>query len=193
MTVKQIPECHTLLTGKHTLAGVYGRVSPCYVNHLLCSKTALLYQAEHSDRVGGLTASPAQNFWSNQIRYRKPGLSRNTTDSCYFPNKVHLRLLGEEIMGTSWSGRWDGKTLLMVAPGFLLTCIHPQLLKQSHWFWISWNCRNVAKMNQETAYLPWCDHKPKNLVIPHWPTLTFKTKLPARRALGLFVWNWYYS
>lgn len=73
MTVKQIPECHTLLTGKHTLAGLYGR---------------------HSDRVDGLTASPAQNFWSNQIRYRKPGLSRNTTGSSYIPNKVHLRLVG---------------------------------------------------------------------------------------------------
>lgn len=138
MTVKQIPECHTLLTGKHTLARLYGRLPPCYVNHLLCSKTALLYQAEHSDRVGGLTASPAQNFWSNQIRYRKPGLSRNTTGSCYFPNKVHLRLVGEEIMGTSWSGRQDGKTLLMVAPGFLFNS-HSFTTSQTQPHWCNGN------------------------------------------------------
>lgn len=62
MTVKQISECHTLLTGKHTLAELDGRLPPCYVNHLLCSITAMLYQAEHSDRVGGLTVRPAQNF-----------------------------------------------------------------------------------------------------------------------------------
>lgn len=134
MTVKQIPECHTLPTGKHTLAGLYGRPSPCYVNHLQRSKTALLYRAEHSDRVGGLTASPAQNFWSNQIGYRKPGLSRNTTGSRYFPNKVHLRLVGEEIMGTSWSGRRDGKTLLMVAAGFLFnSCSSTVSQAQPHW------------------------------------------------------------
>ena len=52
-----------LLTGKHTLTRLL-----CYGNPPLRSKTAPLHQAERSDGVGGLTASPAQNFWSDQIQ-----------------------------------------------------------------------------------------------------------------------------
>lgn len=133
MTVKQIPECHTL--NRNTCTGrTLWQTAP-----LLCQPSTVL---QNSSALSGRTLRQSGRFKSesrpkllvDQICYRKPGLSSNTTGSCYFPNKVHLRLVAEEVMGTSWSGGRDGKTLLMVAPSFLLNS-HSSTTSpaQPHW------------------------------------------------------------